>query len=100
MINLPHPATSSEAFAHATVVELRRLNDNIERITNLLQGALSPVEAEPTDEVELKEPAKKPATRDAKQAADKPKAAVGPVTVETVTEAPLKTTEKVEVKEG
>jgi len=68
MAKLPTPATSGEMFMNAAVEELQRLNRNIEKLLDALQ----PVEpVEQGEEVELKEPEKKPATRDAKQAADK-----------------------------
>ena len=62
---LPTPATAADMYAHAAVTELRRLNDNIERLIN---GSSEPVDAA-NDDVELKEPVedKKPAHRDTKK---------------------------------
>jgi hypothetical protein len=74
---LPTPATGIEMLTHAVVLELRKLNANIEKLIGAQESAQA-------GEVTLKEPAK-PTTRDARQAADKvAKDAVGPVTVETV----------------
>lgn len=88
-IKLPHPATSSEMFTHAAVLELRKLNDNIERLINLFQGIAQPEQVASTEpqEVALREPEpKKPRHRDdaKKAAAAVATDAVGPVTVETV----------------
>jgi len=56
---LPVPATSGEIFQYATVVELRRLNDNLAALTATIQAAVMPekVEQRGADEVTLKEPA-------------------------------------------
>ncbi len=69
---LPNPATTNEEFAYATVLELRRLNANIENLVTTIKSALVPIEALPTDEVELKEPGSKPkpSHRDAKKATE------------------------------
>lgn len=86
---LPTPATSTEMFTHAAVLELRKLNKNIEALTDTVNRAFFPPE-EPVpviEDVELREPEQKsdkPPHRDAKQAAAKvADEAVGPVTVAT-----------------
>lgn len=60
---LPTPATAGEFFQHAIVMELRRLNSNVEK---MISAMAEPVQA-PSDEVPLKEPQSKPAHRDAKK---------------------------------
>lgn len=73
MSQLPTPRTSTDIYAHASVIELRALNSNIERLVNILDE-ITKVEdvAAQGDEVELKEPEKpKRVTRDDKQAAEK-----------------------------
>ena len=69
---LPTPATTADMYAHATVLELRRLNGNLETLTKTLGGIVESVEAD-GDEAELKEPAeaKKPVHRDTKKASTK-----------------------------
>lgn len=69
---LPNPATTQEEFAYATVLELRRLNANLEKLVATIKSALVPMEELPTDEVELKEPAskQKASHRDAKKATE------------------------------
>lgn len=60
---LPHPATNADTYAYATVVELRRLNSNLEQLLAMVQ----PATAVESDTVELKEPEKPtPAHRDKK----------------------------------
>lgn len=69
---LPTPATQQDMYAYATVVELRRLNANLEQLIGTIQGSLPPLPEQAADEVELKEPVPapaKPAHRDSKKKA-------------------------------
>lgn len=72
---LPTPATAQDMYAYATVVELRRLNANLEALGQTLQSALAPLPEADGETVQLKEPEtepeppKKASNRDAKKKA-------------------------------